>query len=759
MRVIPGKEPRAPLLHAVARFESDDALALRSAPGIEDDRHWPIVDQLDLHPCSENPRLDRHAEPAERIAETLVERLSPLLRGCAREVRSIAPLAFEVQDERELAHDEGLSADVDDRPVEPTVAVLEDPEPRDLAGQSLCLGEAVTISDAKEDEQPASTRRDDPTVDRDRRRRHSLHHSTHETILAKSLIQGRSHADTSTMEAARNPLPALGALLLRDGAITPEQLEEALVEKRVTPEKRLGEILVERGYATRTQVTRVLAEQHELEFVELDFPSIEVEAAMLLPENLARRYLALPIHFLEDGSVMVAVADPTNVMFSDELRLALGVPIRVCVAAADAIETAINRIHMETTVDIEEVVTDAAETEDDATVLDLDHNTPAVVFINRAISKALDLGASDIHFTPQQRRLFVRIRVDGVMRQLSSIPGTQAAAVVSRLKIMGGLDIAERRAPQDGRVTIRRGDESLDVRMATLPTTYGEKVTLRMLSQGEAPDSLAALGLSPGSHAALERGISQPFGAVVVVGPTGSGKTTTLFTCLQLLNTPDRQLTTIEDPVEYRVDGLDQIEVNPRAGLTFASGLRTILRSDPDVLLVGEIRDEETAQIAFRAAMTGHLILTTLHAQTASAAMQRLSDMNIERSILATSINCIVGQRLARRVCRECCEATAPDPELLRALGEPEYSGTASFVRSVGCPECGGTGYRGRVPLFEVLTMTDEVALLVGAPTREIEAMGISQGMSTLREDGVRLAAAGITTLEEVRRVAGETVT
>ncbi len=561
------------------------------------------------------------------------------------------------------------------------------------------------------------------------------------------------------MEAARSPLPALGALLIRDGAITPEQLEDALAEKRVTPEKRLGEILVERGYATRTQVTRVLAEQHELEFIELDFPAIEVEAAMLLPENLARRYLALPIHFLEDGSVMVAVADPTNVMFSDELRLALGVPVRVCVAAADAIESAINRIHAEATVDIEEVITDAAETEDDATVLDLEHDTPAVVFINRAISKALDYGASDIHFTPQARRVFVRIRVDGVMRELTSIAGSHASAISSRLKIMGGLDIAERRAPQDGRVSIKRGGQSIDVRIAILPTTHGEKVTLRILAQGEAPDSLDALGMWPRSRAALERAIKQPFGAVVVVGPTGSGKTTTLYTCLQVLNTTDRQLTTIEDPVEYRAAGLDQIEVNPRAGLTFANGLRTILRSDPDVLLVGEIRDEETAQIAFRAAMTGHLVLTTLHAQTAAAAIQRLTDMNIDRSILATSINCIIGQRLARRICQNCAEPYTPEPEELHALRVPDGYGELTLYRAVGCHECGTTGYRGRVPLFEVLTMTDEIAMLVGAPTREIEAMAVAQGMFTLREDGIRLAVAGITTLSEVRRVAGDAAT
>jgi len=560
------------------------------------------------------------------------------------------------------------------------------------------------------------------------------------------------------MEAARNPWPALGTLLVRDGAVTPEQLEIALLEKRIKPELRLGEILITNGFATRLQVARVLAEQHDLDFVELEVSSIEVEAAQLLPEDLARRYGAIPIRIMEDGYVLVAVSDPTNVMFSDDLRLALGMPMRVCVAAPDAIELAITKLNDDASIDIEDVATTAAETEDDAAVLDLNHDTPAVVFINRSISKALDLGASDIHFTPQARRLFVRVRVDGVMRELTSIAGTQGAAVASRLKIMGGLDIAERRAPQDGRVSIKRDGDSIDVRIAILPTTHGEKVTLRILSQGEAPSSLDALGMWPRSRAALERAISQPFGAVVVVGPTGSGKTTTLYTCLQVLNTPDRQLTTIEDPVEYRAPGLDQVEVNPRAGLSFANGLRTVLRSDPDVLLVGEVRDEETAQIAFRAAMTGHLVLTTLHAQTAASAIQRLTDMSIEQSILATSINCIIGQRLARRVCEHCCEQTTPDPSILTSLQVPGDFGDLNFYKAVGCEECGGTGYRGRVPLFEVMSMTDEIAFLVGAPTREIEAMAIAQGMFTLREDGVRLAVAGITTLEEVRRVVGDAI-
>ena len=344
---------------------------------------------------------------------------------------------------------------------------------------------AVTRRDPQQDQETGAARADDDPVDPDLRPGDPLDNCPHGEILSLLLpaclgrgvgpggvphrcedrvneithLRERACRYALGMEAARNPWPALGTLLVRDGAVTPEQLELALAEKRLKPELRLGEILVENGFVTRVAVSRVLAEQHELEFVELDFAAIEIEAAMLLPENLARRYRALPIRFLEDGYVLVAVADPTNVMFSDELRLALGMPVQVCVASPDAIELVITKVNDDASVSIEEVVTDAQESEDDATVLDLEHNTPAVVFINRAISKALDLGASDIHFTPQQRRLFVRVRVDGVMRELTSIAGSQGAAVSSRLKIMGGLDIAERRAPQDGRVSIKRGND------------------------------------------------------------------------------------------------------------------------------------------------------------------------------------------------------------------------------------------------------------------------------------------------------------
>jgi type IV pilus assembly protein PilB len=577
------------------------------------------------------------------------------------------------------------------------------------------------------------------------------------SLSRATLMRAQPMPIENTVEAAMNPWPALGTLLVRDGAVTPEQLELALRAKAASPSQRLGEILVDQGVCTRAQIARVLAEQHELEYVELDDDSIEVEAAALLSEGLARRYLALPVRLLEDGSVLVAVADPTNVLFSDELRLALGMPIRVGVASADAIEKAISRLHADAHT-VTEIDDHPDEDDDGATVLDLDHETPAVVFVNRTIARAIDLGASDIHFTPQQRRLQVRARVDGVVRDVTSISNRHAPSVTSRLKVMGDLDIAERRMPQDGRVSIRTADRMVDVRVAVLPTTHGEKVTLRILNQRDAPGSLAELGLYEPTRERLEHAVRQPFGSIVVVGPTGSGKTTTLYACVSELNTPERTITTIEDPVEYRAVGIDQIEVNLRAGLTFASGLRTILRSDPDVILVGEIRDEETARIAFRAAMTGHLVLTTLHAQTAAAAVQRLLDIGVDPGLIASSVNCFVSQRLVRRVCPDCAEAYEAGPAERAELGAEGARGKLVLRRATGCPECGGTGYRGRVGIFEALTMTDEVGALVGAPTRELQAKAVEHGMLTLRDDGMRLCREGVTTLAEVRRVVGDRI-
>ena len=562
-------------------------------------------------------------------------------------------------------------------------------------------------------------------------------------------------ADKAYVEAARNPWPALGTLLVRDGVITAEQLEFALAAKRRSPERRLGEIFVEHGYCTQAEIAVVLAEQHELEYIAITPSTIESEAAALLPLDLARRYCAIPVRFLPDNSVLVAVADPTNVLQSDEIRLALGVQVRVAVAAQDSISFAIERFHEGIDLDVSNADELEAEIKDDTTDIAKEHETPAVTFVNRTISRALDAGASDIHFAPQPRRVIVRARIDGVMREISSISGTYAAAVASRLKVMAGLDIAERRAPQDGRVSIRRGTQAVDVRMAVLPTTNGEKITLRLLSQEKAPSSLDHLEMWPRSQTALLAAISRPYGSVVVCGPTGSGKSTTLYACLGTLNTPDRSIVTIEDPVEYRVPGLDQIDVNPRAGLTFASGLRTILRSDPDIVLVGEIRDDETAEIAFRAAMTGHLVLTTLHAQTAATASQRLLDIGVDRSVIATAVNCFASQRLVRRLCPKCREQYEPEEPTLRALGAPAGVGALNLYRAVGCHSCNGIGYKGRQALFEVLPMTERMMGLIGAPAAEIEGAAVADGMLTLRDDAVRLVIAGVTSVEEMGRVLG----
>lgn len=561
------------------------------------------------------------------------------------------------------------------------------------------------------------------------------------------------------MEAAAHPWPALGALLLRDGTLTVEQLEQALRDKDGSG-KRLGEILVDRGYVTPTQVSRVLAEQHELPFIDLARETIDMGAAGLLSESLARRYNAIPVRFLPDGAVLVAVNDPTNVMASDDLRLALGAAVRVGVASSEAIANAITRIY---TAELD--FDDDAEPHEElgATVVDLREaaaSAPATKQVNAVLSRAIELGASDVHFTPQRKRLLVRARVDGVMRELATIPKTLQPAVTSRLKVMSELDIAEKRAPQDGRLSLRAGDRMIDLRVAVLPTTFGEKVTLRIMGAGESAVSLEELGMSEAAAATLAAAVGQPFGAVIVVGPTGSGKSTTLHAALSGLNSDERQITTIEDPVEYQVPNADQIEVNPRAGLTFASGLRTILRSDPDVILVGEIRDEETADIAFQAAMTGHMVLSSLHAQNAASAIARLKDMGVDPGLIATSLNCIVAQRLARKLCESCRESYVPDENELAAVGLPTFEyGNTHLFRAAGCEACSFTGYAGRVGLFEVMPIRGELRGLIAGSTEEIFAAAVQGGMTTMRQDGIRLALAGITTLAEVRRVTGERMT
>ena len=568
----------------------------------------------------------------------------------------------------------------------------------------------------------------------------------------KPLRVPSSAQNPGQVDAPQQSRVRLGTMLVRSGLLSAEQLEEALAEKAETG-KRLGEIVVDHGWVPSSDLAKALAEQHHCEFIDLIQAEIEDAAASLLPERLARRYRAVPVRFLGEDKVLVAVADPTDVLASDDLRLALGMNVEFAVADQHDLERTLGKLYrVEFSIDGEEGI---AEDEDEVTdVRDVAATSaPAIKLVHSVLSRAIEEEASDIHFEPGPKELIVRARIDGVTRELTTIPKSMQAAVTSRLKIMGELDIAERRLPQDGRVSIRFAQQPMDLRMAVLPTTYGEKIILRIAGVASKALGLGELGMSPEAETAFRRAIEQPYGAVLTCGPTGSGKTTTLYAALHVLNEPHRVLTTIEDPVEFQFPGITQVEVNMKSGLTFGRGLRTILRADPDVLLVGEIRDEETARIAVQAALTGHLVLSTLHAHNAASSIARLKDMGVEPNLLATSINCIVAQRLARRVCHDCRQPYDPTGEEAEELA---VVGQGQLYKAVGCARCADTGYRGRVALYEVMPFQGKLRALVDGSTDQIFQAAVEQGMRTLREDGLRQSLAGVTTVDEVRRVTGD---
>ncbi|TMM26881.1 MAG: type II secretion system protein GspE [Actinobacteria bacterium] len=581
-----------------------------------------------------------------------------------------------------------------------------------------------------------------------------------ETRCTTAFMFSARNDDITRVEAAHLPWQHLGSLLINRGLLTVEQVKQAFEEQRLTG-RRLGEVAVGHGWVTGADLAKALADQFGVEYVDLSEVEPDRDAATLLQKELAFRYQALPIRFLANDLLLVAVADPTDVGRADDLRLALGHNVRLAVSEPNDLERAIKALYRtqievdeETGPDAEDAALEVAA--ERAEISEAAGETPAVKLVHTTLAQAIEDGASDIHFEPQERELIVRARIDGVTRAVATIPKQMQPAVVTRLKIMGRLDIAERRAPQDGRVSVRFGGEPLDLRVAVIPTTHGEQVVLRILHRAVSKPDLEQLGMTPRVRELFERAIRQPYGAVVVCGPTGSGKTTTLYTALHMLNDPGRVLMTIEDPVEYQIPGVNQIEISPKSGLTFARGLRTILRSDPDVLLVGEIRDEETARIAMQAGMTGHLVLTTLHAHNAAGSVARLKDMGIETGLLASSVNCVVAQRLARRLCTECREPYWPSDEELALLGLLEHKGKVFLHRAKGCGRCGGTGYRGRVALYEVMPVTREVRALLESGTDEIHQAAIREGMTTLHQDGVRLCIQGVSSLEEIHRVAGE---
>jgi type IV pilus assembly protein PilB len=560
------------------------------------------------------------------------------------------------------------------------------------------------------------------------------------------------------VEAAHLPWQHLGSLLINQGHLTVDQVKQAFEEQTLTG-RRLGEIVVDHGWVSSTDLARALAHQAGLEYVDLSETEPDPAAAVLLQKDLAFRYQAVPVRFVDDDLLLVAVADPSDVGRADDLRLALGHNVRLVVSDPGDLERTIKKLYR-TQIEVEEVGADLqklfdanAQRED---ILENSDDTPAVKLVHATLAQCIEDGASDIHFEPQEDDMIVRARIDGVTRPVATIPKAMQLGVSSRLKIMGNLDIAERRAPQDGRVSIKFGGNPLDLRIAIMPTTHGEQIVLRIMHRAVSKPDLGELGMSPTAREPFERAIRQPYGAVVVCGPTGSGKTTTLYTALHLLNDPGRVVMTIEDPVEYQIRGINQIEIQPKGGLTFARGLRTILRSDPDVLLVGEIRDEETARIAMQAGMTGHLVLTTVHAHNAASSIERLKDMGVEPGLLASAVNCIVAQRLARRLCVDCREAYWPEDEELAQMGLLEQKGKVYLHRSNGCGRCGNTGFRGRVALYEVMPIAGEIRRLIEGSTDQIFEAAVGEGMTTLRQDGLRLCLEGVSSLDEIRRVTGD---
>jgi type II secretory ATPase GspE/PulE/Tfp pilus assembly ATPase PilB-like protein len=539
----------------------------------------------------------------------------------------------------------------------------------------------------------------------------------------------------------------LGELLVRAGHATQEQVNQAL-ELQPLLHKRLGEVLVEKRWATPRAIAEALAEQYGLEFVDLSQVAVDPAATGLLQEGFAINHQVVPVRFLDDNHVQVAVADPTNLNTTDELRLALGVNCTLAVASADALASTIQRNYRLTV-----AVSDKApehEEVDDASMAD-----GALDLVNDLIGRAVNARASDIHLNPQPHDVMVRFRIDGVLRDQASIDKRLQNALAARVKVMAQLDIAEKRLPQDGSFVVYIGGNAVDVRAAVLPTKHGEQVVLRVL-QRETKLELPQLGMSPEMETIFMQAIEQPHGAVISCGPTGSGKTTTLYAALDRLNDGLRAIATIEDPVEYQLPGVMQMEVHAKINLTFGRGLRTILRADPEVILVGEIRDDETAKIAIQAAMTGHLVLTTLHTNDAASAIARLRTLGVDPDHLAGSINCIVSQRLARRICMHCREAYEPSQEQQISMNLISTGTTPTLYRATGCLQCANTGYSGRVALYELMPVHGLGRVLIDGSTDEIFDAAVAAGMRTLREDGVRQSLAGVTSLEEVRRITGD---
>ncbi len=549
----------------------------------------------------------------------------------------------------------------------------------------------------------------------------------------------------------------LGQILVDEGLITAEQLAEAHEIQR-TLGKSLGRVLIDKAYVGESDLVRALAQQIGMDFVDLAERELDPNAVTTISDAIAKRYNVIPIRY-EGDKLVVAMSDPANVFALDDIRTITGRDVKPVVATREDIGQAIRRYHR--MADEIEAIADDLGAEDEPTDLHdlraVTEEAPIVKFVNLLITQAVNDGASDIHIEPGERDIRVRYRVDGVLHEVMRSPKSIQSGVISRLKIMAEVDIAERRIPQDGRIGLVVGGKPIDLRFSTLPTVYGEKVVMRILDKSSVLLELTDLGFLEENAARYELSYRKPYGMILVTGPTGSGKSTTLYATLNVVNRPEVNIITVEDPVEYRLAGINQVQTNNKAGLTFASALRSILRQDPDVVLVGEMRDHETAQIGIEAALTGHLVLSTLHTNDAASAITRLTEMGVEPFLVGSATDAVLAQRLARRVCPKCVEYIIPEPHVLKEAGfrDDVIEERPKLPRAVGCSSCGNTGYRGRMAIHEVMPVSEEIERLcvARASSEEIKRTAIEQGMKTLRDDGLAKVLHGLTTLEEVGRV------
>ena len=565
--------------------------------------------------------------------------------------------------------------------------------------------------------------------------------------------------------------PLLGAILEQKFALPEAKLLEAL---NIQQNKggRLGEILIRLRAIDEDQLIQALALQFELPWLpQLEVSQVDQEWIKKVPIHFARRYRVLPLK-AEEGSVIVATTDPLETVPLDDLRLLLGLPVKPVLTSGTSLLTCLNRVYDEAAspAGAEQVMEDIAASEnlerlayaldEPQDLLDATDEAPIIRLVNSVLFQAVRQRASDIHFESFERGLVVRYRIDGVLYPVLTPPKHLQASIIARLKILAGLNIAEKRLPQDGRFTIRTAGKDVDLRVSVLPTAHGERVVLRLLEKENKLLNLSEMGFSSDRLNVIHQLIQLAHGIILVTGPTGSGKTTTLYAALSHINAPDKNIITVEDPIEYQLLGIGQMQVNPKINLTFAAGLRSILRQDPDVIMIGEIRDRETAEIAIHASLTGHLVFSTLHTNDAASAATRLIDMGIEPFLVASSVVAVLAQRLVRKVCKDCQQAYQPEDEELIRLGIVPSKTRLAFYRGPGCAGCSQTGYRGRTGIYELLVMDDEIRRLIGAKSdaTAIKQAAIAKGMITLKDDGADKVFHGITTTEEVMRITQQEV-